>query len=1060
MLVVMGAIGMAIFLFVRMDDEIRYQAEQFLAEKLPQYNVSVGGARLVEGKGIAIYDLAISETSSTHLQSNLLVVDEVMLVCDAKLSKLVQGAPEIQRIVFKRPQLWATRDSEGRWNVDSLWPLPPCGETRPLLEIQDAQLALADLQQSNLPALSLQDVNFIVDPRQSAAQPTQSGMDPQDCQTFDIHGSLGGPYVKRAEFHIRMDMQKKLLQLESQFEQLRLTKEWQVWATACCNSLADSTLLEGMLDGNVTAQHQFVEDAQPQINAQLQLSEGRLADPRLPRPLTDIAGSIQCQNNVLKVTGLRAKCDAASVALQLERKGWHANAPMALGLRVVDLPLDKKLHHALPMLLKKEWKKYQPAGIVNADVGLTFDGHHWRPDITLRGRELSFESEKFRYRVQDGSGTMRYKHLVEDQQAVLHIDLVGIGGGQPLRFFGKVFDPRPGALGFIEITGNGLTIEKRMIAALPVKTRQVIESMRPQGHFNVRWRLDRTQPGQIKPHTSLRLELLDCRANYKHFPYPLSGIHGLILAEDQNWKFRDLIASGSRNVSCQGTLRPLGDGRELSLQFTCKQLLLEDDLKKALPAKVRAAWDEVRPGGRADLVANVYHLTGYKQPAIRVSVNPQPESATIYPVFFPYLLKQVEGRFDYINGELLITDFRGKHGLTTLLTNGNGNFASDGSWQFELTGLSADRLEPRRDLLTALPEKLRKLIEQLQITGKFSLHNTALKFSKTNQPDATINSSWDVQLSCMQTDMHPGIDLQNVHGTVRLVGSSENGMNYSAGELALETVTFEGVQFTNIRGPLWADETSCLLGEWATKRQGLTPRRVTAKVYDGSLVSDAWVTFDGVPRYSVVASLAGADLPRMTKERFNTEQNMQGKVGATLTLNGYGRSLHTLTGHGQVQVTEANIYELPLLVGLLKVLRNTTPDSTAFNQVDTKYRIEGRHIYLDQLDFLGDAVSLLGKGETNFDQQLNLAFHGVVGRNEIRLPFVKNFFDQVGQQTLQMYVDGTLANPQVHKQALPGINQLIQQIQTDLDTNSPGTYTPQRKAERTIPMNQRLGTPK
>ena len=225
-------------------------------------------------------------------------------------------------------------------------------------------------------------------------------------------------------------------------------------------------------------------------------------------------------------------------------------------------------------------------------------------------------------------------------------------------------------------------------------------------------------------------------------------------------------------------------------------------------------------------------------------------------------------------------------------------------------------------------------------------------------------------------------------------------------------------------------------------------------------MSDAWVTFDGVPRYSVVASLAGADLPRMTKERFNTELNMQGKVGATLTLNGYGRSLHTLTGHGQVQVTEANIYELPLLVGLLKVLRNTTPDSTAFNQVDTKYRIEGRHIYLDQLDFLGDAVSLLGKGETNFDQQLNLAFHGVVGRNEIRLPFVKNFFDQVGQQTLQMYVDGTLANPQVHKQALPGINQLIQQIQTDLDTNSPNTYTPQRKAERTIPMNQRLGTPK
>jgi hypothetical protein len=98
-----------------------------------------------------------------------------------------------------------------------------------------------------------------------------------------------------------------------------------------------------------------------------------------------------------------------------------------------------------------------------------------------------------------------------------------------------------------------------------------------------------------------------------------------------------------------------------------------------------------------------------------------------------------------------------------------------------------------------------------------------------------------------------------------------------------------------------------------------------------------------------------------------------------------------------------------------------------------KFRIQGRHIYLDQLDFLGDAVSLYGKGYTNFDQQLNLAFYGVVGRNEIRVPLLKDFVSQVGQSTMQMYVDGTLANPQIHTQAFPMVNQLIQQIQTDLD---------------------------
>ena len=144
---------------------------------------------------------------------------------------------------------------------------------------------------------------------------------------------------------------------------------------------------------------------------------------------------------------------------------------------------------------------------------------------------------------------------------------------------------------------------------------------------------------------------------------------------------------------------------------------------------------------------------------------------------------------------------------------------------------------------------------------------------------------------------------------------------------------------------------------------------------------------------------------------------------------------------------------------MLKVLRNETPDSTAFNQCNAKFRIKGPHITLDQLDFLGDAVSLLGRGETDFDHNLKLDFHTVVGRNEIRLPLVKNFVNRVGRQTLQMSVDGTLSNPQVHTQALPGINKLIQQIQTDLEITHPDAdpNAAPRKAERTFPTLPRWG---
>ncbi len=347
---------------------------------------------------------------------------------------------------------------------------------------------------------------------------------------------------------------------------------------------------------------------------------------------------------------------------------------------------------------------------------------------------------------------------------------------------------------------------------------------------------------------------------------------------------------------------------------------------------------------------------------------------------------------------------------------------------------TVDRISPRRDLIVALPPKLQKIIDQLHPTGNnFGISKSMLRFTKGATDELPIMSQWDMQLDCTAADIQAGIELRNIHGSVRLKGFCDGRKCEQAGELSLDSVTFQDVQFTDLRGPIWIDESSCFLGRWATEKQGIAPHHLSAKVYDGTLAADAWVAFDELTKYGVEATLADANLRRMMVERFHGQQTFNGKVAADFKLQGAGRSRQSLVGSGEVKVTEANIYELPLLVGLLKVLRNGTPDTTAFNQGEIKFRIDGQHIYLDQLDFLGDAVSLYGQGTTNFDHDLNLVFHGVVGRNDFRLPLVKNIVDRAGEQFMKMYVDGTVSNPQIHTQALPGINQLIQQIQNDLD---------------------------
>ncbi len=1034
-MVVIGALTVGIYLYTRMDEEIRSHVEQTFAEHYPHLNVSVGGARLIEGRGIAIYDLAISETASTRLQNHLVTIDEIMLVCDASAAQLVRGQLQVEQIVLKHPQLWISRESSGRWNLESLWPLPKGKKVCPSVEIQDAQISISDAQNPSLAAMVLQDIDLTITSSVTQSAATAA---PEN-HPIDLHGTLAGPHLRRAEYHARFDPRQNLLHLQCQLEQLRLTPELQAWASKLGGVSLGPTQVQGRVDGKMVVQYKLHH--KPQVSAQLRLTQGRIEDPRLPRPLKELSCSLQCENNSLHVKDFQAVCGSAQVALAMTRSGWGPQSPLALNLRVTQFALDPPLYRALPPAMQTQWDKFQPTGQGDANVQLTFDGQQWRPTVTLTGRNLEFESDKFSYRLQKGFGTLKYLPAEQGTKPRLDIDLTAYGGGQPLRIVGQVLDPKPGALGWVEITGRDLQIEQALIAALPKKTQRVIRSMRPAGKFHVHWRLDRTQPGQRKADSSLRLELADCQVNYKKFPYPLSGIHGLILAKNGRWTFRDLVSSGSRNVQCHGHLRPVEAGNELVLHFTGQQISLDDDLRQALPPAVQKAWAQLRPRGRVGMAAKIHHLTGQAKPNIHVTLQPDPESASITPTFFPYLLENIEGELTFREGHLLMSQMRARHGRTAVRTNGSGYFDPQGGWKVQFEGLAVDKLRPHRDLMVALPIQLRKLIEQLQPNGSFSIHNALLGFSKPNDPLAPVDSHWDMQLGCHQTDLSCGIELKNVHGTVRLVGQTQGARSYSSGELAIDTATFQDMQFTDIRGPIWMNNSRFLLGRWASQKLRKPEQHVTAKAYGGQIVADAQVLLDGLPKYVAEMSLTEANLARITTERFSNSSDYRGKVSAVLRLKGTGRSIHALTGDGQVQIRDAKIYEIPLLVGMLKLLRNRTPDTTAFNQSEIKFRVQGPHVVFDQIDFIGDAVSLLGKGTANFDQRINLVFHSIVGRNDIRIPLVKNILGQTSQQILQMYVGGTFADPKVQTQAFPGIKQLIQQIQSELEpptlTNKP-----------------------
>lgn len=1042
--VLLAAVGGGAYLYAHMDDEIRQHVETLLAERFPQLEVSVGGARLIEDRGIAVYDLELALPAVAGGEQRLVAIDELFLACDVQLTQLVQGNLQIQRVELKRPQAWLVRSPTGSWNFDALLPLPPCTKCLPPIVVRDGWLAVSDAGNSAAEPLVVRDVQATAAP-QSLGGPQPKPGDPlPERYAIRIDGVAGGALADRAEFRITMRPREQAADAVVKLDQLHVGEALDGWIQPRLPAAARGAKITGDVSGIVTIAHALGGQAPPTFTADLEVSGGRIVDARLPRSLSDLAAHVVIDSQRVQVEQVQGKCGQAEVLASLTRQGWGPTAQVAAAARVTGMPLDMKLYNALPPMLRDQWDKYEPTGIAHADVQVRFDGQRWQPQrAVLTGEKLTFTSDKFRYRLTDGSGSLVYTPgAAAGEPARLAINMVGTGGGQPMTITGEVLDPRPGAIGWATISGRDVAIESAMIDALPDKPREVIRSMHPRGKFNFNWRLERTQLGQEQPNAQLQLELVDCAVEYEKFPYPLDHIRGMIIANNNHWRFTDLVSTGRRTVRCSGRLDPVPVGAELALQFSGQQVPLDDALFDALPPAVQAAWTELRLYGHVDMVADVFYRTDLTKPSVKTVVHPRPETAGLRPQFFDYVLEGVSGAVTYHDGQVALQGVRAQHGRTQIDADGNGYFGSDGGWRMELTGLSADRVIPNRELLVALPKQLSRLLEQLQPRGSFALHDGVLAFNKPASPLAPLETRWDFQLDCHQASIDPGVALENIYGTVRLEGQHDGLHAVSRGELNLDSVTFQDAQFTSVRSPLFVDETRCLLGRHATDIENRPTRRMTANLYDGQLATDAWVRYDGPsPQYAAETDVSGVSLERLVAERFGGGRDFRGSIDGNIQLRGSGRTAHGLSGEGHLHVRDASLYELPLLASLLKRIRTGGGDKTAFNECNINFTLDNQMITLRQLDFLGDVVNLYGQGFTGFDEKLALRFHAVVGRHDYHLPFVKRFVGEASQQMLEMSVAGTFAQPEVSTKALPGFSQFFEQLGADLRGDEPRQAT-------------------
>lgn len=1032
-LAVVVAIALAFYFYHRLDDEVRIAVEARLGRCYPQLRVAVREAQLVHGEGIRVRGLSIVEPNRNGPEEELAFIDELFIHCGTDPRDLAQGKLTNARFTVRKPIVRATRRVDGTWTIAKLLPLPKFGDEPPTGTIEGGIVEITDRLRPMPAKLTATDINV----RWTSLEPDAAA---SNRRPIRFEGTLGGAHVGKVTIDARFDPGGAAWSIDGAVDKLNLSPDL---AAALPEPLAAGAAKVGPLRAKADAQFHFAYRAgadpsqPPTFDYRIDgaLSEGRIEDQRLPYPVTDLAGKFAFNPTGLSIRDVTARHGAAIVNIEVDRTGLADGCPLRLKASTKRLVLDLKMLELMPDQFRTQWHNFLPAGEVDLDAVLTFDGTTWRPEMTINCVNVSFTYHKFPYRLEQGRGK------VDVRDGKLTFDLTALSNSEEVKLVGDFVLDGPRTHGWAEIRGEALRIDERFLRAMPEASQNLARSFHPQGRFNLAMRLWKDAPGDGPMHRHAIVAFRDGVVKYDKFPYPLRDVTGTIEVIDDRWVFHDDLkaTNDTGRITMRGELTPHpAGGGELALTFTGRNVPIDDELRDALNPGAQRLFNDMKPRGVLNLDSEVRYQLADKKLDLWVRAVPIEGTASIEPTYFPYRMEKLEGTLTYHAGRLTFEQLRGEHGRTQTSVSGECVIDAQGGWRLQFERMFVDRLSVDRDLLAALPEALRRALVALEPAGTFNLRGTLTMAGGAAQGQP-LESQWDVTLDCQNAAINTGVALRSIHGSIALQGRSSAGNFESTGEIKLDSVNYGDYQFTEVLGPLWIDNQQVLLGYWADKRRSITPERhVTGKLYGGSTVADGWVVLGDEPEYAFLASLSRGNLAQVASEHMPGSGRLTGEIFASLDLRGKGKSRNNLLGRGSVQLRNADIYQLPAMVSLLKVVSLRPPTDTAFTQSDINFVLQGDHVYLQRIDLSGDAVSLQGRGELNVaDQRMSLVFRTVVGSDASRLPAVKQLLGGASQQIMLIHVDGTLANPQIHREAFPGVNQVLEQLQAELQRPPP-----------------------
>jgi hypothetical protein len=578
---------------------------------------------------------------------------------------------------------------------------------------------------------------------------------------------------------------------------------------------------------------------------------------------------------------------------------------------------------------------------------------------------------------------------------------------------------RPNHTADLDIWGQNIPLDEKLLLALKAASPAswtLARSFHPTGlgDFYVRSHRD-PQVGRYL--NRYRIAFHQATVCYEIFPYKLENVAGVLdIHPDQTWAFHDFRGThGSGVFFTSGRCLRREDGDHVQVEIVGRHAPLHPDLQEALPPELQRLWNTLNPTGSVDFDGT---LAIPPQPPDAVKVKPdvdlvlQPRGCTIQPAFFGYRLDDLHGKVHYAGNRVELENMTARHGPSRVhLDKGVVELKPQGGFRADLTYLHAQDLAVDADLLKALREPLRKGLAAVEVHGPLEVHTRLYVDDPAGTEPPRI--FWDGSVVLRDAALRTGVPFHHVQGTVASRGwFNGTHLDNISGNLDIRQAVLFNQPIHNIRGEILVsdDEPDVL------KLPGLM-----AELFGGRIYGPARVEFGPKLHYELDLTATQVRLEEFGRHNFGKATDFNGLAVGRLFLKGDGADLNGLRGSGRLDVPNGKMYNLPLLLDLLKFLGLRLPDRTAFEEAHATFDIEGLRAHVRQLELYGNAISLRGKGDLNLDgSDLNLDFHVDWARlGQLLPPGIRNIPREISNQLLKIEMRGRVGEVRFNKQPVP-----------------------------------------